>query len=717
MHQCLFEVRPQVTPLVPRGITKRFREGELSRTIASDGVLEDGTVSKRLEEKVETLKAFLGGGCYQYDKPPTDRQIQLVQESDFNTQQKNAVLAFFDGHRQGIVLAGAGTGKTAVISGAVQVMCDSANAQEDQLVQDCNRIVRQNFGVEEYNPETWLHEPRLPEVKPWLIAAPSNAAVGNGIQACVKRCGKQFKFITLMGATALKKIYGGTTPWQKHLAPAMINDMAAEGERWGLSKHEYELFARAINICSKRYSCLSGVNWTQLVNEKETDEDDNTVMRLVLQAVIRRYRPQVIFGTVSTVIRSMDAMKPFIDLVCLDEASTCPEIATLAVLLTAEAPRKTMLVGDNAQLGPHEANLHSRNKKIGFRSVLDAVLGRKYLEGEGNMKIVQLTESHRFEKQVGEFVSRAFYDGKMTTSTNNGGHRKLVQSSFPLPRKGVPMVAVDIGGEETRNVVMSFSVQAHTEAVVNLVTAIKLFVPTASIGVVCFYNGQIDALLDAGIPIPKHDVHSVDSSQGLEYDIVIIVPARADVNEERDTEFLGSKKRQCVSFSRGRCGFFLVGALRQLYKVDSWKEVLDILYQFTDQVGPEYMDAVNGMVEVELENRAAAQSIAPPTYAANEDAEDEVQIIDDESADVRRVREAFNIPDNDPHFSPSMARGIDVENLDRHSDSPDQSQGDADMDAIEQLEPVSTPPGLFGEPQQPQQSDSQNTEAMDLSTS
>lgn len=48
-----------------------------------------------------------------------------------------------------------------------------------------------------------------------------------------------------------------------------------------------------------------------------------------------------------------------------------------------------------------------------------------------------------------------------------------------------------------------------------------------------------------------------------------------------------------------------------------------------------------------------------------------------------QVREAFNIPDNDPHFSPSMARGIDVENLDRHSDSPDQSQGDADMDAIE----------------------------------
>lgn len=30
-----------------------------------------------------------------------------------------------------------------------------------------------------------------------------------------------------------------------------------------------------------------------------------------------------------------------------------------------------------------------------------------------------------------------------------------------------------------------------------------------------------------------------------------------------------------------------------------------------------------------------------------------------------------------------MARGIDLENLDRHSDSTAQSQGDADMDAIE----------------------------------
>lgn len=603
-----FLIRPTTSQLIPRGIASDFYEGRLSALLRK---AENGESTQLEKDKAEAIKAFLGGGTYVEAEHPTAAHEAHIKTSKLNDQQQEAIRAFFDGFQAVGIQAPAGTGKTTVIIYALLVHFFMALAEEIRFRNECDRAVRHRWGAED-GPYI---APIPPQFDLWVLTSASNAAVTNMIKSALRLCGKQLKMIVLMSTTALKKL-GEDVPWQAHLFPSLINSCYSDPEMWRLTTGEHQILAAAMDICANKYSFMSNMNWVTLANEERVKGSDATILNDALRIIIRQYRPMVIFGTTTLVLRHMEGLNLARTFV-VDEASTSPEVAILAALYRAAAAKKTVQVGDVTQLHVFEGNLHERNKKIAFRSALKTLIERSNAprgENPTNMRLIELKESHRFHPKICAFLEKLFYPG-LRPGARSSQKTLLTNSKFPLVIKDTPMVAINIvQGQEERSVTMSFRVREHTEAVVEVVEALRVFAPRARIGIACFYNAQRDQIRAAGLEkllVPHSAIISVDVSQGLEYDVVIIVPSRSEGLKEKE-HFLDSWERLCVAFSRGGSGIILVGNLTQLQTAPNWKRLLDVFREFAPLRGNEYLDELVHLAKLEKEAQAAAAATNQP---------------------------------------------------------------------------------------------------------
>lgn len=602
-----YQIRPTTSQTIPKGIAHEFYNGRISALLrnADD---PDGKMAPLEKEKAETLKAFLGGGTYDESERLDETIEKHIEAMNLNREQKDAIRAFFDACRAAGIQAPAGTGKTTVIVHALLVHYIMAIAEEVRFREESNKAIRQRWGVDAgpYTP------PTPPQFDTWVLTSASNAAVTNMIRAALRLCGKQLKMVVLMSTTALRK-QGENVPWQTHLLPSLINSCYSEHEMWRLNAGERQIFAAAMDICASRYSFMGNLNWITLANEERAQGNDATILNEALRIIVRQYRPMVVFGTTSLVLRHIEGLARARTFV-VDEASTSPEVAILAALLRAAAPKKSVQVGDVTQLHVFEGNLHERNKKIAFRSALKTLIERsnaQHGQRPTNMHLVHLQESHRFHPKICAFLAELFYPG-LRPGPRSTEKTLLTNSKFPLIIKDTPMVAINIiEGRQERNVTMSFRVREHTEAVVELVQALRVLAPRVRIGIACFYNAQRDQIRAAGLEsvgVLHRDIISADVAQGLEYDVIIIVPSRTEGLKETEP-FLDSWERLCVAFSRGGSGIIVLGNLTQLQVAPNWKRLLDVFREYAPLRSNEYLDELLHKAKLEKEAQAASTPI------------------------------------------------------------------------------------------------------------
>merc|ERR1719326_2332808 len=113
---------------------------------------------------------------------------------------------------------------------------------------------------------------------------------------------------------------------------------------------------------------------------------------------------------------------------------------------------------------------------------------------------------------------------------------------------------------------------AEVTACVRVCARLREQVPArATIALLTFYRGQLQALMEAVPHDLDVEVLTVDACQGSEFDYVVLSSVRA--NREQRLGFVKDQQRINVAISRARFKLLIVGSRFTLSGDDDWKQV------------------------------------------------------------------------------------------------------------------------------------------------
>lgn len=324
---------------------------------------------------------------------------------------------------------------------------------------------------------------------------------------------------------------------------------------------------------------------------------------------------------------------PF-DLVIVDEAARCTP-GELAVPL--QSGRWVVLVGDHRQLEPQHRSevVHEVSRELRIRSadVLRSDFERVFGSAYGRSGGASLTQQYRMLPAIGEIVSKAFYDGKLT----HGRTTPMIDlPTLPLALdKPITWISTDEFGADAFQRAADkqrYGLENPTEAelIVAMIkhwdadTQFKQWITAQTdkfpktIGVICTYSAQSKliqarlrqaALSETMLGTVKVD--TVDSYQGKENPIVILSLTRN--NEDGVVKhlvptiqegFMAQPNRLNVAVSRAMDRLIIVGAAKR------WREEGPmglISHEFTQQVAAGQAEVISG-VALKMELMDAAQT-------------------------------------------------------------------------------------------------------------
>jgi hypothetical protein len=258
------------------------------------------------------------------------------------------------------------------------------------------------------------------------------------------------------------------------------------------------------------------------------------------------------------------------DLAIVDEAG---QIGIANLLVPLVRARRGVLVGDHQQLPPY---LDSDVEKWG-KSVNDPII-RELLTKSGfellvdalpATNVVPLFQQRRMPATVAEFISKSFYDNRLTTAVNREHHDSVFHS---------PMAFVDtarLPEQERRERPDGNGEKWGRSGYVNPAEA-RLLAGLAAFyhrrhdewAVIVPYRAQVDAIvtllngLVAEPEIVKLNVGTVDSFQGGERDVILYGFTRS--NPTGKVGFLDELRRANVALTRVKHQLVLVGDMNTL---------------------------------------------------------------------------------------------------------------------------------------------------------
>jgi superfamily I DNA and/or RNA helicase len=249
--------------------------------------------------------------------------------------------------------------------------------------------------------------------------------------------------------------------------------------------------------------------------------------------------------------------------------------------LTVNCPHLEMVVniGDNKQLGVHSMGFDGDMSEIGLQSILDAVVPR-----EASI-VFPLRASFRSHSTLTACVSGATYQGNLRSAIEDSDRRWLIDSEFPMPLRNVPLVLLQLAEADQQLATKSRQNEPQADIATVIVKALWKFLgrEKASIKIIVFYTGQ-DQLIAKKYPALELLTGSVDSMQGKEADIVVLLTVRSEVDEtieEKRLAFVGDPKRGNVAVSRARHGLFIIGDFGTLLRLPFWNAYVHEASAFT----------------------------------------------------------------------------------------------------------------------------------------
>ena len=242
-----------------------------------------------------------------------------------------------------------------------------------------------------------------------------------------------------------------------------------------------------------------------------------------------------------------ESNEPQLDYLFIDEAG---QVATANIVAMATAAKNIILVGDQMQLGqpiqgthPGEAGLSVLEFLLGDHSTIPAERG------------IFLDQTRRMRPSICQFISDAFYDGRLTAHESTS-ERSLNLQGVDLPNEGILMIPAEHEGCSQKSVEEGQIIKTKYQALLGQEFTDRdgstRPITEDDILVVTPYNVQANYL--RSILPDNAKVGTVDKFQGQEARIVLISMVTSSAEDlPRNIEFLYSKNRLNVAVSRAQC--------------------------------------------------------------------------------------------------------------------------------------------------------------------
>ena len=256
---------------------------------------------------------------------------------------------------------------------------------------------------------------------------------------------------------------------------------------------------------------------------------------------------------------------PF-DLCIIDEASraTAPEL-----FIPMVRAGRYVLVGDDRQLPPFldsEALSDAALAPLGLtRSELEQPFFSYLAERLPTASVVALTLQHRMHPAIGDLISDCFYGGELRSARGFTPLPKALQAVAQTPVTWVTTARLPNRHEARRGESFYNGAEAAIVAriIERLAGAVRGRRKPLSVAVLTPYRAQRKVIADRLAAQPKRSgliqvvVHTVDSFQGQEADVVIYSATRS--NRAGKLGFTRERPRLNVALSRGRDLLVIVG--------------------------------------------------------------------------------------------------------------------------------------------------------------
>ena len=275
-------------------------------------------------------------------------------------------------------------------------------------------------------------------------------------------------------------------------------------------------------------------------------------------------RASLVFCTLASAGQSIMSSLEQPDALVVDEAAQAlePEIA----IPFLRYPRKALLVGDPAQL---PATLSSEiARRHGHATSL-----MERLMSANDERASLLDTQYRMHPSIASWPAAQFYGGRLV----NADH-VLTRNRPQGLSSSVPSYAfVDVASTESGGVGESKWNQREADVACALIRALKNKSPTLFVVCITFYSAQVRAIARALQQAGVRDVavHSVDSFQGSEADVVVCSAVRS--NAKGKVGFLSDKRRLNVALTRARYSSIVVGSRDTLSRcgVDALRSLVE----------------------------------------------------------------------------------------------------------------------------------------------
>jgi uncharacterized protein len=238
-----------------------------------------------------------------------------------------------------------------------------------------------------------------------------------------------------------------------------------------------------------------------------------------------------------------------LDYLVIDEAG---QVSVANVIAMGTAARNIILVGDQMQLGQPIQGVHPGEAGL---SILDFLLGNQATVAPD--RGIFLNQTRRLHPTVCQFISDAFYEGRLAPHSGNAARRLIFESPIDgITPQGIHFLPVAHAGcsqksEEEGRTVKEYFEQLVGQRFVDKDASTRVMT-TNDILVVSPYNVQVNHLKSV-LPAGAR-VGTVDKFQGQEAPVVLVSMATSDAEcLPRDIDFLFSANRLNVALSRAQC--------------------------------------------------------------------------------------------------------------------------------------------------------------------
>jgi uncharacterized protein len=342
-------------------------------------------------------------------------------------------------------------------------------------------------------------------------------------------------------------IQGPPGAGKTHTSAHVIVDLIRRGKKVGVAANSH----KAINHLLKKIEELAVLLGVEFVGVKKSTDEDSEYEGQFIHSEEKKEKidrtAQLVAGTAW--LFADGRFDHHLDYLFIDEAG---QVTLANVVAMGTAARNIVLVGDQMQLGQPVQGVHPGEAGL---SILDFLLGGQATVSP--QRGIFLDHTRRLHPAVCQFISDAFYDGRLAPDPGNA-KRKLV---FSAPTDGIAPVGIcfspvthdgssqksDQEGSRIKDYFHRLLQQRFDDG-----TGKARPLAPADILVVSPYNVQVDylrSILPAGAR-----VGTVDKFQGQEAPVVLVSMATSSAEDmPRNIEFLFSVNRLNVALSRAQC--------------------------------------------------------------------------------------------------------------------------------------------------------------------